>query len=79
MNESLIPTNHPDPNKYLYPWTNVYVATNSEVVRRGTPRHFTPDEMPVRAVDPDCAGPPVFVVQGSLGRRRLDGVRIRTK
>ena len=45
------------------------MATDAAVAKQGTPRTFTPSEMPVKAVDPDCGAPPVFVVQGALERR----------
>ena len=44
-------------------------VTDATVAKQGTPRTFTPSEMPVKAVDPDCGAPPVFVVQGALERR----------
>ena len=44
----------------LLSWTNVFAATNSATVAKLTPRHFTPDAMPVRAMPPDCDAPPVW-------------------
>ena len=44
-------------------------SERAAVAKAGTPRHFTPSEMPVKAVNPDCSSPAVFVVQGALERR----------
>ena len=47
------------PSAPLLSWSNVYIATNARAAQLLTPRHFTPDEMPVESVPPDCLRPPV--------------------
>jgi hypothetical protein len=56
----------------LLPWTNVFPATNAAAVRKRSPRAFTPSEMPVSRAPPECGKPPVFVAQGSMGRRLVE-------
>ena len=60
----------------LSQFRNVFIASGSAAVKLITENHFTPSLMPMRPNPPNCDKPPLFMVQGSIGRRNLTELKV---
>jgi hypothetical protein len=53
-------------------WNNVIMASDSLFITNKVTHHFTPHQMPINPVLPDCRMKPKMMVQGALTRRDID-------
>jgi len=52
-------------------WENMYIASNAREISKVSPRHFTPDAMPIQPKEPSCHLKPIVIIQGELTKRYL--------